>query len=88
MAGILEVLRDEARQKLNPKSPNPTDARSFQAMPMKEGPETFRIVESYLERQRAVGQTSRARIYPERELGDRRGPIQELLTLDTATVEI
>ena len=57
-------------------------------MPMKEGPETFRIVESYLERQRAVGQTYTARIYPERELGDRRGPIQELLTLDTATAEI
>jgi hypothetical protein len=44
-------------------------------MPMKEGPGTFRIVESYLERQRAVGQTYIARIYPERELGDRRWSI-------------
>ena len=75
MSGIVEVLRDEAGPELIQTHRIRADARSFHAMPMKEGPETFRIVESYLERQRAVGQTYIARIYPERELGDRRWSI-------------
>ena len=35
-----------------------------------------------------MGQTYRAKIYPEREPEDCRWSILELLTLDTATVEI